>query len=168
MEEKIGAEAREKVQELIKDTRIAMLAIRGEDGRFHARPMATTETGFDGTLWFLTDVRSHKVDQLESDPEVLVTYADPGSESYVSVSGRGAVVTDRATIKRLWSEPARAWFPDGPDDPNLVALKIDVEIAEYWDSPSGTLVLAYGYVKALATGERASNYPGAEHGVARY
>ena len=31
-----------------------MLATRGEDGFFHARPMATLEAReFDGTLWFL-------------------------------------------------------------------------------------------------------------------
>jgi hypothetical protein len=46
-------------------------------------------------------------------------------------------------------------------------MKVDVEIAEYWDSPSGSLVMAYGYLKAVTTGKRASDYPGAEHGIIR-
>jgi general stress protein 26 len=167
MEEKTGAAARKDVQKLIKDIRIAMLATRGGDGRFHARPMATADTEFDGTLWFLTDKRTLKVDELAADPEVLVTYASASDESYVSIAGRATLVGDKATLERLWSEPARAWFPDGLKDPNIVAMKVDVEIAEYWDSPSGSLVMAYGYLKAVTTGKRASDYPGAEHGIIR-
>ncbi len=166
MDEKTGSEAREKVQTLIKGARIAMLATRGEDGLFHSRPMATSEAEFDGTLWFLTDRRTHKVEQLLADPEVLITYAS--GQNYISVAGRGEIVSDRQRIKELWSETARAWFPQGVDDPNLVAMRIEVAIAEYWDIPSGMLVVAYGYLKAVTSGKRADDAPLSEHGVARY
>ena len=43
MDETTGDDARKKVRDLIKDARIAMLATRGEDGYFHARPMATSK-----------------------------------------------------------------------------------------------------------------------------
>ncbi len=167
MEQKVGAEARAKVRDLVKDINIAMLSTRGEDGHFHARPMGTSKAEFDGTLWFLTDKRTAKVDELTRDPEVHVTYSDASKQNYVSLSGSGTIVTDRATIKELWSEPARAWFPKGVDDPDLVAMRVDIEIAEYWDSPSGTLVMAYGYAKAILTGKREENDIG-EQGVARY
>lgn len=167
MDEITGSEAKEKVQALIKGARIAMLATRGEDGFFHSRPMATSEAEFDGTLWFLTDIRTHKAEQLERDGEVLITYSQEGKENYVSIAGRGSLVRDKAKIKELWSEPVRAWFPKGPDDPNIVAMKIEVEVAEFWDSPTASLVLLYGYVKARLTGKRAESGLG-EHGVARY
>ena len=168
MNEKTGHEAMQKVRELIKDTNIAMLSTRGEDGVFHARPMSTNKAEFDGTLWFLTDKRTHKVDQLRRDPEVHITYSDERKNNYVSIAGTGTLVSDKAKIKELWTEIARAWFPEGPDDPNLVAMKIDVSVAEYWDVPSGMLVIAYGYLKAVATGKRTSNTELSEHGVARY
>jgi general stress protein 26 len=167
MEEKSGADAQKKVRELIKDSRIAMLTTRGGDGLLHSRPMATSEAEFDGTLWFLTHRRSHKVEELERDPEVHLSYSREGKENYVSVAGTGQLVTDKATIEKLWSEPARAWFPKGLDDPDLAALKVTVIQAEYWDAPAGSLVLAYSYLKALATGKR-GDPDLAEHGVTRY
>jgi hypothetical protein len=45
------------------------------------------------------------------------------------------------------------WFPQGPDDPEVALLKVSVDQAEYWDSPSSTMVYAYGYVKAKLTGQ---------------
>ena len=34
-------------------------------------------------------------------------------------------------------------------------MKVAVEHAEYWESPSGKLVQLFGFVKALATGQEA-------------
>lgn len=147
------AEAKAKVHKLIKDVRFAMLVTRGPDGRLHARPMSTSKAEFDGTLWFFADVRSGKVRDMEDDPSVLVTYADESDNAYVSITGTGSVVQDKAKIKELWSPGAKAWFPNGPDDPSIALIRVDVEDAEYWDSPSGTLVTMYGYAKAVVTGK---------------
>jgi general stress protein 26 len=154
MEVRNDQAAKEKVFELIKDARIAMMATRGQYGTMHARPMATNHTEFGGDLWFLTDIGSEKVHDLERDDEVLLTYADTSAQNYVSITGRGVVVRDRAVLKGLWYEAARTWFPKGVDDPSLAAIRVTVEMAEYWDSPSSTMVYIYGYAKALATGKR--------------
>jgi general stress protein 26 len=166
MMDKLDRAAKEKVRELIKDTQFAMLATRGPDGSLHARPMATSEVDFDGTLWFLTDARSGKIEDLADDPEVLVTYADEARQNYVSVTGQGTVMRDPAKVKELWSEWARVWFPEGPTDPNIALIKVTVESAEYWDSPSSTMLHIYGYGKALATGRRPER-PG-DHGRVSY
>jgi general stress protein 26 len=105
-----------------------------------SRPMATQDVEFNGDLWFFTSNRSHKMEEIEKDNRVCVAYSDPGSNTYISVSGRGTMVTDRAKIDELWSPVHKAWFPDGKDDPTLCLLKVSVEQAEYWDSPSSTLV----------------------------
>ena len=73
----------------------------------------------------------------------------------MSVVGTGEVVRDIELAKSLWSEPMRAWFAKGPEDPNLAVVKVRIESAEYWDSPSSTMVYAYGYLKALTTGKPA-------------
>jgi general stress protein 26 len=41
----------------------------------------------------------------------------------------------------------KAWFPDGLDDPDLALLRVHVEAAEYWDSPSSTMVHIVGFVR---------------------
>ena len=38
-------------------------------------------------LWFFMSRKSDPVDDFKSDPTVNVAYADPGDDSYVSVSG---------------------------------------------------------------------------------
>lgn len=154
MQPRTDQAAKAKVFELVKDARLCMMATRGEYGTMHARPMATNHTDFDGELWFLTDAGSEKTHDLDRDDEVLLTYADPSKQNYVSISGRGALVRDRQTLKDLWWEGARTWFPKGVDDPNLAAIRVTVEMAEYWDSPSSALVYAYGYAKAVTTGRR--------------
>lgn len=154
MEMRSDPAARQKVFELIRDCRIAMMATRGGYGSMHARPMAVNHTEFDGVLWFLTDLDSEKVKDIEADDEVLLAYADTSKQNYVSVTGRGEIVRDRATLEKLWWEGARTWFPKGVQDPNLAAIRVTVQMAEYWDAPSSTMVYAYGYLKAVATGER--------------
>src|SRR5690606_11742708 len=120
-----------------------------------SRPMATQDQDFDGDLWFFTSTASHKMAEISDDPRVCVAYSDPDKNTYVSVSGRGELVRDKGKIADLWNPVYKAWFPDGLDDPTLCLLKVSVEQAEYWDSPSSTIVNIAGFVKAVATGKRA-------------
>ena len=90
---------------------------------------------------------------MQSDERVGVTYADPGQQNYVSMSGRAKLVHDKPAIAAHWVESLRTWFPQGKDDPDVALLQVDVDAAEYWDAPNSTMVHAYGYVKAVLTGK---------------
>jgi general stress protein 26 len=144
----------EKLASLIKDIHFAMLTTVCRDGSLRSRPMATQHDDFDGVLWFFTDVKSAKVHEIEDDQHVNVSYADPGSNTYVSVSGRATLVRDKVILKELWNPMYKAYFPKGLQDPNVALLRVAVERAEYWDSPSSTLVQLGGFVKAVVTGRR--------------
>ena len=74
--------------------------------------------------------------------------------TWVSLTGLATVVNDPAKKKELWNSAVEAWFPQGPEDPSVVLLKVDGNSAEYWDSPGGRLATAFSFVKAKATGER--------------
>ncbi len=148
-------EAIEKLNGLIKDIDFAMLTTVDTDGVLRSRPMSTQEAEFDGTLWFFTSDKTHKVEEIERDNRVNASYAEPKDNVYVSVSGTASIVKDKAKMEELWNPILKAWFPKGLDDPNICLLKVDVEQAEYWDSPSSTLVQIVGFVKALVTGQRA-------------
>ena len=137
---------------LIKSVEVAML-VTEDDGHLRSRPMAMSQREFDGTLWFFTRASSHKVTEVESDQRVNVSFAHPGKQNYVSVSGRASLVRDAPSISAHWSEAVRVWFPKGKDDPEIALLKVTVDAAEYWDAPSSTMLHAYGYVKAVLTGE---------------
>ena len=145
----------QKVGDLIKDIKMAMLTTEAEDGVLRSRPMATQNSPFDGTLWFFTSANSGKVSELDWNPEVNLSYAEPSDTKYVSISGNGEIVRDRAKMEELWSDIYKAWFPQGLNDPNVCLLKVEVSAAEYWEAKSGKMVQLFGYIKALATSERA-------------
>lgn len=143
---------RQKVWELIKDVRIALLVTSAEEG-LRGRPMAAMNKDFDGKLWFASRRDAPKLDEIKDDSHVLLAYSEPKDQNYVSVSGTARVTSDSAKVKELWSEPMRVWFPKGPDDPEIALICVDVKSAEYWDAPSSAWVYAVGYAKARLTGE---------------
>lgn len=138
---------------LIQHIDIAMLTTVEEDGTLRSRPMATQRTPFDGELWFFTCLNSPKVHEVMHYREVNVSYAQHDRQAYVSVSGLGEVVTDRATIERLWHPSYATWFPDGPSDPNLALLRVHVDRAEYWEAPAGVVVHLIGLARSQAFGQ---------------
>ena len=152
MTDKSHSEATQKMWAMMKDIGFAMLTTE-DAGNLRARPMVAAQKEFDGNLWFFTRASSHKVQEAEGGSPVGVTYAEPSKQDYVSLSGHARLVRDKGTIEAHWSEAMRTWFPKGTDDPDIAILKVEVEMAEYWDSPSSTMVHAYGYVKAVVTGE---------------
>lgn len=148
------AEARAKLGELIDSIDIAMLTTVTPEEDLHARPMATLR--FDreaGHLWFFTSDDSPKVNDIYHDRRVGLTYAEPDDQRYVSVAGRAMIVEDATLAEEMWTPMAKIWFPQGPTDPRLVLLRVDVESAQYWDSPSSKMVALWGFAKQAVTGK---------------
>lgn len=148
------SEAIKKINELVKGKQIAMLTSVSDEGHFHARPMAILDVDFDGDVWFFTRKDSPKVDQIQSEPRVNVAYSDPSNQDYVSLAGKARLVVDKALNEKYWKPQFEAWFPDGLDDPQLSLLKIEVEGAEYWDSPSSTIAHVKGFIQTKISGEQ--------------
>ncbi len=146
-----------KLRELIKDIRFAMLTTVEEDGTLRSRPMATQQVEFDGDIWFFTNASAPKVDESQRNQHVNVSYSEPKDQKYVSVSGTAQLVRDRHKIEQLWNPLYKAWFPNGLDDPDLALLKVSVDKAEYWNSPSSAVVRLVGFLKAVVTGEPIGN-----------
>lgn len=153
----LNRETAAKFKELIDDIQFAMLTTAGPDGALRSRPMATLKTEFDGDLWFFTDDDAPKVDEITREHHVCVSYASPGKQKYVSVSGVASLVHDKDRMRELWTPAAKAWFPRGVDDPHLGLLRVHVQSIEYWDSPSSKMVQLYGFAKAVITGRRLEN-----------
>lgn len=146
-------EALKKLGAMIEDIDFAMLTTLEADGTLRSRPMSTQRVDFDGDLWFFTRASAPKVEEVRRDERVNVSYAKPEDQRYVSISGTAQIVRDRQKIEELWQPALKAWFPKGLEDPDIALLKVSVEQAEYWDSPSSTMAYVFGFVKAVATGQ---------------
>ncbi|MGA1834340.1 pyridoxamine 5'-phosphate oxidase family protein [Rhizobium wenxiniae] len=130
-----------KVWDLAETIGFCMLTtVNGSDLR--ARPMSAYAERNEDAFYFLTDVASHKDDEVAKQPHVCLAFADSKGQKYVSVSGTAEVQNDREKIRQLWATPAKAWW-DNPDDPSIRILKVTPAFAEYWDSP-GTVI---SYIK---------------------
>ena len=147
-----------KVAELLKDERFGLFTTVAPDGTLISRPMAMQEVEFDGDLWFFAERSSRKVAHVTANPQVNVTTS--GSSSWVSLTGHAVVIDDLEKKRQLWNSMVGAWFPNGPEDPDVVLLRVDAASAEYWDSPGGRLASVISFAKAKVTGRA---YDGGEN-----
>lgn len=147
-------EKRAELWEKIKDVRVAMITTVGDDGKLVSRPMYTQQEDRADGLWFFTAKSSGKADEIVRNDQVNVAYADPAKNLYVSIAGRGRIVDDAQKERELWNPMNKAFFPDGPEDPELVLLHVDPASAEYWDGPSGAVRQLFGMARAAVTGDR--------------
>ena len=139
-----AADDTDRVWELMRKIGFAMLVTRDGD-KLRARPMSAYLDCDNNAVLFLTDARRHKDEEIARDPHVNLSFADTGSQKYVSLTGTAAISNDRAKIKQLFSTPAKAWW-DSAEDPNIRVLTITPDDAEFWDSPGSVI----SYVKMAA------------------
>ena len=148
-----------ELYELIEGIEIAMFTTRRPDGRLVSRPMAT-QTQAEGTdLWFVTDVESNKLEELDFDPQVNLSYYRDRTREWVSVSGVATISQDRRAIHELYRKDWKAWFGDqggardgGPDDPRLALVAVDVQSVTYLKVDKPKPVVLFEVAKGMVTG----------------
>ena len=161
------AESHAKLWELIKNIRFAMLTTRHDDGTLRSRPMTTQNTRLneDASLWFFASRVGGLLADIAVDSQVNVSYADPGSDRYVSVSGSAMEVDDLPKKKQMWSKLDQGWFPGGVNDPDLALLEVRIDQAELWDAKGNKAVQLFNKAKAAVTGTTTEQL--GEHGQVR-
>ena len=149
----------DELYELIDGIEIAMFTTRRPDGHLVSRPMATQERVTGTDLWFVTDVSSNKLDELQSDPHVNLAYYNTKSREWVSVAGTAQVTQDRNLIKELYKPDWKAWFGDqggdmdgGPGDPRLALILVEAHSVEYMVTTKPRPVVLFEVAKAMVTG----------------
>ena len=161
----MAADAQQKqlhdLYSLIEKIETAMLTTRRPDGRLVSRPMSTQKRNPIADLWFVTDIESNKLDELEHDPHVNVGYFDTRSWEWVSVSGIASISTDRARIRSLYQPDWKAWFGEidevrngGPDDPRLALILVDADTVIYMKREKSKPMVLFEVAKGMVTGSK--------------
>lgn len=148
------AEAVDTVWDMMEDIRTCMLVTK-QGATLRGRPMHAFPARDEGCIWFLTDRRGHVDDELVRDPQGALTFANESRKDFLSVSGECEVLDDRAKVDELWNDAARAYWPDGKDDPNIRVLRFLPSDAEYWDGTASSILITLKMVAARITGTRA-------------
>jgi general stress protein 26 len=120
--------------------------------RLRSRPMHALPDRDDGRLWFVTDQRGAKDDEISAAPEVCLAFADTRSNTYLSMTGRATMWRDADKARELWSTEAQAWWPKGPSDPNVRVLCVVPDSAEYWDTRDNSIIVALKLAAARLSG----------------
>ncbi|MBV8566224.1 MAG: pyridoxamine 5'-phosphate oxidase family protein [Methylobacteriaceae bacterium] len=141
----------DRAWELMEKLRFCMFS-SWTGARIHSRPMGAFVAREENAIYFFTDVRAHKDEEIAKHPQVCLGFADSRGQKYVSVNGTAEVTPDRGKIHDLWSIPAKAWWKS-PDDPNIRLIRVTPHEAEYWDSP-GNIISSIKFAFAVATGSR--------------
>lgn len=152
MDAKTTAQAVDHVWEMMDRIRACMLVSK-QGLTLRARPMHAMTAREENSVWFLSDRRGHKDEELRRDPQTALIFSDTSGRDFLSVSGESEVMEDRAKIAALWSGAAAAYWPRGKDDPNIQVLRFMPEQAEYWDGPSSSILVGLKRAAARLTGE---------------
>jgi general stress protein 26 len=143
--------------------RLAIAMVTATDGcrMPTSRPLTTQQLDEEGRLWFFVRSDGALARDVEANPRVSASYSDAAHGFYVALSGYARLVYDPEQIFALWDDRLEAWFAQGPLDPRLALLRIDVDHAEYWDERSGGVVRLLA--RAQAALRRAPTVPETEH-----
>ena len=143
----------DRVWDIIEKVGVCMLTTQFAGG-LRARPIETRPDRDADLIFFVTDVRSAKEDEIEAAPNVGLVILDPKDKAYLSITGRARVMRDAAKMKAVWRKTDELWWPGGPTDPNVCLMRIEPQTAELWDGPASTAVAAFEFAKARLTGEK--------------
>jgi general stress protein 26 len=151
----------DELYDLIKGIETAMFTTRRPTGQLVSRPMATQDRIDGADLWFVTDVETHKLDELALDPHVNCSYYNNKSREWVSVSGVARVSKNKQKIRQLYKEDWKAWFGDqggdrdgGPNDPRIALIMVEAESATYMKVNKPRPVVLFEVLKGMVTGSR--------------
>jgi len=138
---------------IVDKLKIGLLTTHRDSIGLISRSMATAKReGPD--FYFLCNKNSKKYQDLKANNEVLLTFQDSSTQTWVSISGKATVSTDDPKIKDLYSKPTSAWFGDlgdgihdgGPNDPRMTMIKVKSHYISYYKTTVG----AIGYAKEIA------------------
>jgi general stress protein 26 len=141
-----------RVWDIIERVGVCMLTTHSPDG-LRARPVEPRLERGAGLIWVVTDLRSNKEHEIETEHDVGLTVVDASQRAFLSITARAEVRNDHAKAAEIWRYTDNLWWK-GPDDPNVCVLRITPLTAELWDGPAGNAVAAFEFMKARLTGAK--------------
>lgn len=135
-----------RVWDIVEKIRVGMLTTQFSGG-LRARPLEARVDREAGVIWFVTDVRGAKDEEIIASPDIGLAFCDEGALVFLSITGRAFVTNDSTKAKAVWKKTDYAWFPDGPSDPNVRLLRVEPATAELWDGPSSAAIVVFDCAK---------------------
>lgn len=146
-------EAIDKFKEIVKHESTCLFTTQLTKVPLTTRPMSVKKVCDQGNFWFLSPSDSDKNQEISNDPRVQLFISNTSNYEFLSIYGKATITKDKAKIDELWSDIAKAWFPDGKDDPRVTVIKVSPEEGFYWDTKDGKLVSMIKILASAVTGK---------------
>src|SRR6185437_4259979 len=99
----------DRVWDVVDNTGICMMTTQFNGG-MRARPMEARPDKEAGVIWFLTDRRGLKDDEINAMPGVCLTFVYHKEKVYLSLTGKAFVAHDPDQAKARWNEKQKLWW----------------------------------------------------------
>ena len=106
-----------------------------DNGMPAARTMEAFPPEDDFIVWFGTNSKSRKVEQIKENPTAVLHYLDKDASGYVMIHGRAELVNDQKLKKEWWKPSWGAFYPDKenfllikfiPDSMEVISTKLGI------------------------------------------
>jgi len=92
----------------------------------------------DFTIWFGTNPKSRKVNQIKNNPKVTLYYLEKNSSGYVVIHGTATLVNDQSEKNKWWKTEWDAFYPNNTDAYQLIKVSPQrMEVISYTHSIIG-------------------------------
>ena len=102
------------------------------EGRSRVRTIDPFPPESDFLVWFGTNPKSRKVDQIKKDPRVTLYYFDSNTSGYVMIHGIAQLIDDQKEKEKRWKDKWKPFYPDKPDGYLLIKVSPEwLEVISY-------------------------------------
>ena len=115
-------------REIMIGTGTCALITLDEEGRPRVRVMDPFLPENDFTVWFGTNPKSRKVNQIKENPKVTLYYLDSDATGYVMIHGTAQLVDDQKEKEKHWKPEWKDFYPNKKD--GYLLIKVSPEWME--------------------------------------
>jgi general stress protein 26 len=153
IEDLFEEQAIQKCQQLVKHQNTCLFSTAIHHVPQTTRPMSVQGVDEEGNFWFLSSKDSNKNAQILEDDRVQLYFQNVSDYEFMTIYGRATISRDKQKIDEYWEDIAKAWFPEGKDDPRITVIKVKPESGFYWDTKSGKVVSMLKILASAVTGK---------------
>ena len=88
----------------------------------------------DWSIGFMTERTCRKVGEIEEAGRFTMAFQYDPERAYVTLQGKPEVIADPRIKRAIWSEEAQRFHPNGPDDPNVVIVRLLTDRIELYNA----------------------------------
>lgn len=127
----------QQAHEIVSNCALCFVSSNDASGQINSRVVEILEIGQDLTIRFMTDSRTRKALEICRGSAISLSFLSMADRGYVTIGTAPVVSADTALKQRIWKESLFTWFPDGPDDPYVIAVTCKPVWVEMWSRMRG-------------------------------